>query len=75
MGDGRCRLALIDVLGGRDTAARNAAGWSICLGELDRYLAGERTGGPHGAGAEAMWPASYEAHVAAGLPSGAAIPS
>jgi len=70
---GRCRLTLVNVLEQRDTAARNAAGWSVCLGELDRYLAGREAAGPHSASAP-PWRPLYESYVAAGLPSGAPIP-
>jgi uncharacterized protein YndB with AHSA1/START domain len=69
---GGCRLTLVDVLEERDAAARNAAGWSVCLTELENVLTGVRSGGPHGATAE--FPRWYEAHLAAGLPAGAAIP-
>jgi len=72
--DGGCRFTLCNLLGARDAAARNAAGWDICLGELDKYLAGEATDGPHSPTAKA-WQPCYEAYVAAGLPSGAYVPT
>lgn len=71
-GDG-CALTLIDVLEARDAAARNAAGWSVCLAELDKHVAGLPAGGPHGSGAES-WREHYAQYVAAGLPSGAPVP-
>jgi uncharacterized protein YndB with AHSA1/START domain len=74
LGDGRCRFTLIDVLDARDAAARNAAGWDVCLGELDKHFAGEPTTGPHGPDAK-PWRPCYDAYVAAGLPAGAFIPS
>ncbi len=61
-------LTLLNVLEARDAAARNAAGWTVCLAELDAHL-----GGPRGATAE-PWPELYAAYVAAGVPSGAPIP-
>ena len=70
---GQCRLTLTNVLQNRDAAARNAAGWSVCLGELDKHVAGEHPDGPHSEGAQ-PWQPSSEAHIAAGMPSGAAIP-
>ncbi|MFE7775027.1 SRPBCC family protein [Streptomyces sp. NPDC057445] len=71
-GDG-CRLTLTNVLTERNTAARNAAGWSVCLDELDKHLAGAGAEGPHSDSA-APWKPYYDAYVAAGMPSGAGIP-
>jgi uncharacterized protein YndB with AHSA1/START domain len=68
-----CRVVLVNVLERRDAAARNAAGWSVCLAELDRYQAGGVAAGPHSASA-LPWQPFYESYVAAGLPSGAPIP-
>jgi uncharacterized protein YndB with AHSA1/START domain len=70
---GGCRFTLIDVLGERAAAARNAAGWEVCLSELDKHVAGEPAHGPHADGAE-PWQPHYDAYVAAGLPSGAPVP-
>ena len=67
-------LTLINVLGTKDAAARNAAGWSICLAALDDLLDGlldGRAGGVSSAG----WQEHYDAYVAAGMPAGAPIPS
>ncbi|GAA1671227.1 SRPBCC family protein [Fodinicola feengrottensis] len=72
-GDQRCWLTLIDVLENTDTAARNAAGWHVCLAELDKAINGEPGGGPHADTAE-RWHPLYEAYVAGGMPSGAPIP-
>ncbi|MGP3971372.1 SRPBCC family protein [Streptomyces sp. 6N223] len=71
--DGGCTLTMINVLEARDTAARTAAGWTVCLGELNKRLAGEPLAGPDGEGA-APWEPIYEWYVAAGMPSGAPIP-
>ncbi len=62
-----------DLLERRDAAARQAAGWDVCLGELDKHLAGQLTNGPHSTMAKA-WQPLYEAYVAAGLPAGAPVP-
>lgn len=70
---GGCVLTLTDVLEARDTAARNAAGWAVCLAELDKHLAGIAASGPHSDTAES-WRRHYEDYVAAGLPSGAWVP-
>ena len=69
-----CVLTLVNVLGASDEAARNAAGWSVCLAELDKLVAGAGADGPHAASARS-WREFYDAYVAAGLPSGAEIPS
>ena len=64
VGRSACRLVLINVLGDRSSAARNAAGWSVCLAGLDQTMAESLT-----------WQDYYDAYVASGLPSGAPIPS
>ncbi|NEB77943.1 SRPBCC family protein [Streptomyces sp. SID14478] len=70
---GGTRLTLTDVLESADTAARNAAGWEVCLGALDAADRGEPVAGPH-AGASAPWKELYDAYLAAGFPSGAPVP-
>jgi uncharacterized protein YndB with AHSA1/START domain len=70
---GSCRLVLINVLADRSAAARNAAGWTVCLGELDKVLDQQPHDGPHGA-ATTAWQPLYDAYIAAGLPSGAPVP-
>jgi uncharacterized protein YndB with AHSA1/START domain len=40
-GDG-CRLVLIDMVP-REETAKNAAGWEVCLGDLEAMLAGRKT--------------------------------
>ena len=71
--DDGCTLIMINVLEADDAAARNAAGWTLCLGALDARLAGREHDEPH-VGVDAPWRPVYEQHIAAGLPSGAAIP-
>ena len=73
-GPDRCTLSLINVLAARDTAARNAAGWQVCLAELDKHLAGAVADGPHSDSA-LPWQPLYDAYVAEGMPAGAAIPT
>jgi hypothetical protein len=72
-GEHGCTLTLINVLEARDEGARNAAGWSVCLAELDKHVAGAEVDGPHSAAAE-DWQSLYDAYVAAGMPAGAPIP-
>jgi uncharacterized protein YndB with AHSA1/START domain len=70
---GGCTLTLVNVLEARDGAARNAAGWTVCLAELDKNLSGAVANGPHSATAE-PWEPLYAEYVAAGMPAGAPIP-
>lgn len=42
-GDG-CRLELVDVLSSEGAASRNAAGWEMCLADLERRLRGAARG-------------------------------
>ncbi|MFJ4466605.1 SRPBCC family protein [Streptomyces sp. NPDC089424] len=70
---GSTRFTLTNVLEAADTAARNGAGWEVCLAALDAKARGERSEGPH-AGSEAPWKGFYQAYVDAGVPSGAPIP-
>jgi uncharacterized protein YndB with AHSA1/START domain len=74
LADGGCRFTLFDLLDARDAAARNAAGWDVCLSELDNHLAGKPADGPHSPAAT-PWRPRYDAYVAAGLPAGAYIPT
>ncbi|MFF4896447.1 SRPBCC family protein [Streptomyces sp. NPDC001068] len=71
-GPGHTRFTLTQVLAERNTAARNAAGWEVCLLALDALARGEGFGGPHGGHAD--WREYYDAYLAAGIPSGAPIP-
>ncbi|MEV2190254.1 SRPBCC family protein [Streptomyces phaeochromogenes] len=69
----RTRFTLTNVLEAENTAARNGAGWEVCLSALDEHARGASTDGPH-AGAGAPWQDVYRAYVEAGVPSGAEIP-
>ncbi|MEU6576709.1 SRPBCC family protein [Streptomyces sp. NPDC046805] len=72
-GDGGTRFTLTNVLSAENTAARNGAGWEVCLGALDAKARGEKNQGPH-SGASAAWKEFYEGYVEAGIPSGAPVP-
>ncbi len=61
-----CRLRLVNLLDAEDEAARNAAGWEVCLADLGAWLDGTT--------ADADWRAHYDAYVDGGVPSGAAVP-
>ncbi|MEV0948149.1 SRPBCC family protein [Rhodococcus sp. NPDC049939] len=68
-----CALTLVNVLEVRNTAARNAAGWSVCLTNLDRHLDGSAAFGHSGEKSPA-WRPFYETYLGEGMPSGASIP-
>jgi uncharacterized protein YndB with AHSA1/START domain len=73
-GDAGCSLTLINVLDARDAAARNAAGWSVCLAQLTTLLTSGASAGPHSGDAAGSWRSYYDAYLADGLPAGAFIP-
>lgn len=70
---GGCRLTFTALLGERDSAARTAAGWEVCLAALDHALAGNPLGGPDD-GPTPAWRRHYDDYVGAGVPAGAPIP-
>jgi uncharacterized protein YndB with AHSA1/START domain len=71
--DKRTRFTLTNILTTENTAARNGAGWDVCLTALDARARGDHFEGPH-AGVNAPWEEVYASWVAAGVPSGAPIP-
>jgi uncharacterized protein YndB with AHSA1/START domain len=73
LGPGECRLTLVNVLAERDAAARNAAGWTVCVGELDKLLAGTPGDGPHSDSVPPFAPI-YDGYIAREFPFGAAVP-
>lgn len=71
--DDGCLIRLTHLLGGRDQAARDAAGWHVCLDRLEETLAGEETAGPT-SDPTAEWRGHYEEYERRGLPTGAPVP-
>jgi uncharacterized protein YndB with AHSA1/START domain len=67
-----CALRLIVQLGTRDKAARDGAGWHVCLDRLERLLAADDA--PAAAGASDDWRGLYEEYQRRGVPAGAPIP-
>jgi uncharacterized protein YndB with AHSA1/START domain len=63
-----CLLRLTVLLEARDKAARDAAGWHLCLDRLGRQLAGAEPGGREG------WRERYEEYQRREFPTGAPIP-
>ncbi len=71
-GDTGCSLRLTVALGTLDKAARDAAGWHVCLDRLGRFVDGED--GPAVTGVGGDWRELYEEYERRGAPVGAAIP-
>jgi uncharacterized protein YndB with AHSA1/START domain len=63
-----CVLRLTVLLDEREKAARDGAGWHVCLGRLERRLAGADAGGREG------WRELYDEYQRRGVPAGAPIP-
>jgi uncharacterized protein YndB with AHSA1/START domain len=57
----------------RDKAARDGAGWHVCLDRLAQFLGGAPAKAP-GAGATSEWRSHYDDYVQRGWPAGAEIP-
>jgi uncharacterized protein YndB with AHSA1/START domain len=68
-----CLMRLTHLLGSRDQAARDAAGWHVCLDRLEASLAGADTAGPS-SDPTAEWRGHYEEYERRGLPTGAHVP-
>ena len=66
-GEQGCLLRFTDVLEAADKAARDAAGWEVCLARLEQRLAGEPGEAPD-------WRAFYEDYERLGFPTGAPVP-
>jgi len=66
--DDACVLRLTVLLDAREKAARDGAGWHICLDRLGRRLAGADAGGRED------WRERYEEYQRRGVPAGAPIP-
>jgi uncharacterized protein YndB with AHSA1/START domain len=71
-GDG-CLLRLTHLLGGADQAARDAAGWHVCLRRLETHLGGGEARAP-GSEPTAEWRELYDDYAGRGLPTGAPVP-
>jgi uncharacterized protein YndB with AHSA1/START domain len=63
---GGCTLRLTVALGTRDKAARDAAGWHVCLDGLESWLGDESAAGE--------WRDYYDEYQRRGVPAGAPIP-
>jgi uncharacterized protein YndB with AHSA1/START domain len=68
-----CLLRFTDLIEERDKAARDAAGWHVCLDRMEHHLAGELALAPDSS-ATGEWREHYERYSASGLPTGAPLP-
>lgn len=68
-----CLLRLTVLLDERDKAARDSAGWHVCLDRLESALDG--TNGPAPGGSDENWRELYEEYQRRGTPAGAEIPA
>ena len=66
-------LTFTTLLGEQDTAARNAAGWHVCLDRLGHALADGEAAPPQ-TGPTPEWETLYGEYRERGVPSGAPIP-
>jgi uncharacterized protein YndB with AHSA1/START domain len=66
-GDAACVLRLTVLLDEREKAARDSAGWHVCLDRLEAQLGGRN-------GASEDWRALYEEYERRGAPTGAPLP-
>jgi uncharacterized protein YndB with AHSA1/START domain len=64
-GDG-CRLELLNILAGSGEAARNAAGWEVCLEELRKTIYG--TPGSESNSSSLEWQPLLDGYLAQGFP-------
>jgi uncharacterized protein YndB with AHSA1/START domain len=71
-GGSGCALRLTVQLGTLEKAARDAAGWHVCLDRLQRFVGGDD--GPAVTGDSGDWRALYEEYERRGAPVGAEIP-
>jgi uncharacterized protein YndB with AHSA1/START domain len=67
-----CVLRLTVLLDSREKAARDGAGWHVCLDRLEQLLAGDD--GPAATGAGEDWRGLYDEYQRRGVPAGAPIP-
>ena len=73
-GEDACILRFSHLLTETDRGAMVAAGWHVCLGELEKLLAGEPAHAPTSEPTD-QWRALYEVYAQQGFPTGAALPS
>ena len=68
-----CRLRFTHLLSTSEQAARDAAGWHVCLERLSELLSGDAGEAP-GTEATSEWREHYKEYQRRGVPAGAEIP-
>ena len=68
-----CLLRFTCIFDDPGRAARDAAGWHVCLDRLEEHLAGSPTDAP-GSAPTADWRELYEEYQRRELPAGAPVP-
>ena len=71
--DDGCRLELVNILSTDGAASRNAAGWEICLGHLDRVVDGTWQASPSDGSMEEFLPI-LDKYRSRGLPDDGWLP-
>ena len=61
-----CRLRFTHLISTSEQAARDAAGWHVCLERLERLLSGD--------GPTSEWSGLYDEYRRRGVPAGAPVP-
>ena len=69
-----CVLRFTHLLTDADRGAMTAAGWTVCLEELEKHLDGKPAQAPGGEATD-RWRKLYEEYQERGVPAGAPIPS
>jgi uncharacterized protein YndB with AHSA1/START domain len=72
-GGAACVLRMMVILDARDKAARDAAGWHVCLDRLEQHISGAAATAP-GSEPRTEWRGLYEEYQRRGVPSGAWLP-
>jgi uncharacterized protein YndB with AHSA1/START domain len=68
-----CVLRFTHFMHDRDAAARDLAGWHVCLDRMEQHLAGESATAPTSE-PTGEWRTLYEKYIDRGVPSGAEVP-
>jgi uncharacterized protein YndB with AHSA1/START domain len=71
--DEGCVLHFVVLFDEAERASRDAAGWHVCLDQLEQHLGGAQTDAPTSEPTD-DWRALYDAYQRRGLPAGAPLP-
>jgi uncharacterized protein YndB with AHSA1/START domain len=73
-GGAGCLMRFVATMGTENKAARDAAGWHVCLDRLSALLGGAAAEAPTSE-MTSEWQSHYDAYAASGFPTGAELPS